>query len=205
MVRFPPGPHAKAHAQILSWGLLPEKQLCEQKELLPFSQEVPVSARTPRRTVPLTLLLLLTRTDPPVQPQLAHDAQYVHFPSGLQLLTAYAGGDEAAGPANPCTGCGRGAVGGHRGVGNVGLRSKLQRRRQGPSPLHLGAGDMGLEKAGNTCAARSRHWTSAVSHWPRSNPGVPVWVSMSSLLSSQQRFLSDSAHAGLAGPRALLM
>lgn len=160
--------------------------------------------------MPLTLLLLLTPTDPPVQPQLAYDAQYVHFPSGLQLLTAYPGGDEAAGPANPCTGCGRGAVGSHRGGGNVGLGSKLQRRQQGLSPLHLGAGDMGLEKGGNTYAARSWHWTSAVSHWPRSKPmprrpGVPVWVSMSSLLSSQQRFLSDSAHAGLAGPRALLI
>ena len=60
---------------------------------------------------------LAQAADPPVQPQLAHDAQNVHFPEGLQLLAADAGGDEAAGPADPCAGSrgpGRGR-GGHSG------------------------------------------------------------------------------------------
>lgn len=46
---------------------------------------------------------LLTVSHPPVQPQLAHDAQNIHFPSGLQLLAANVGGNEAASPTNPCT------------------------------------------------------------------------------------------------------
>lgn len=53
-------------------------------------------------------LVLFTSIDPPVQPKLAHDTKNVHFPSGLQLLTANSGGDEAASPANPCTGCSQG-------------------------------------------------------------------------------------------------
>lgn len=48
-------------------------------------------------------LVLFISMDPPVQPQLAHNAQNVHFSSGLQLLATNSGGDEAACPANPCT------------------------------------------------------------------------------------------------------
>lgn len=47
---------------------------------------------------------LLTLSHLPVKPQLAHDAQNVHFPSGLQLLAANVGGNEAASSTNPCTG-----------------------------------------------------------------------------------------------------
>lgn len=55
--------------------------------------------------------------DPPVQPQLAHDAQNVHFSLGLQLLTAYSSGNEAASPADPCTGRSWGeGVGSHQGL-----------------------------------------------------------------------------------------
>lgn len=86
--------------------------------------DAPVGALTWDPRVPLTLLPLLTPTDPPVQPQLAYDAQYVHFPSGLQLLTAYPGGDEAACPANPCTGCRQGGEGSHAGAGSVGPGSE---------------------------------------------------------------------------------
>lgn len=59
--------------------------------------DVPLSALVPGR-------LLLNAVDPPVQPQPAHDTQDVHFPTGLQLLTANSGGNEAASPADPCTG-----------------------------------------------------------------------------------------------------
>ena len=52
---------------------------------------------------------------PPVQPQLAHDTQDVHLPSGLQLLAADAGGDEAASPADPCAGYRGPGKGSHRG------------------------------------------------------------------------------------------
>lgn len=113
---------------------------------LPFSREVlegnvPLSALGPRKQggYTLTLSVLSSSTDPPVQPQLAHDAQNVHFPAGLQLLTANSGGDEAASPANPCTGHSQGGdreVTGDQGTwgpgewGNIGDRG----------PGNMGAG-----------------------------------------------------------------
>lgn len=50
----------------------------------------------------------LWSTFSPVGSQLAGDVQHVHHPLQLQLPTAYRRGDEAAGPADPGAGEGRG-------------------------------------------------------------------------------------------------
>jgi hypothetical protein len=64
---------------------------------------------------------VLFTMDPPVQAQVAHDIQNVHFSSRLQLLAADASSDEAARPANPCTGYSQGEDGaGDQGIGEAG-------------------------------------------------------------------------------------
>lgn len=72
--------------------------------------------------------LHLLPIDPPVQAKLAHDAQNVHLPSGLQLLAADVGGDEATCPADPCTGSNQREVGevtGDQGMGETGEHGRL--------------------------------------------------------------------------------